>query len=77
VLGSLVVWILWSASGTVTHALLPADLQVRGAALQIVLIGVLLAAMLVLRPRGLIGERTIVSRHIKAERTAKPAEEAP
>jgi branched-chain amino acid transport system permease protein len=66
VLGSLVVWILWSASGTITHALLPADLQVRGAALQIVLIGVLLAAMLVLRPRGLIGERIIVSRHIMA-----------
>ena len=46
--------------------LLPEDLQVRGASLQIVLIGVLLAAMLVLRPRGLIGERTIVSRHIMA-----------
>ena len=66
VLGSLVVWILWSASGTVMHGLLPADLQVRGAALQIVLIGVLLAAMLVLRPRGLVGERIIVSRHIIA-----------
>jgi branched-chain amino acid transport system permease protein len=39
---------------------------VRGAALQIVLIGVLLAAMLVLRPRGLVGERIIVSRHIIA-----------
>jgi len=66
VLGSLVVWTLWSVSGTLTHILLPEDLQVRGAALQIVLIGVLLAAMLVLRPRGLIGERTIVSRHIMA-----------
>jgi branched-chain amino acid transport system permease protein len=66
VLGSLVVWTLWSVSGTATHTLLPGDLQVRGAALQIVLIGVLLAAMLVLRPRGLIGERTIVSRHIMA-----------
>jgi branched-chain amino acid transport system permease protein len=39
---------------------------VRGAALQVILIGVLLAAMLVLRPRGLVGERTAVSRHVAA-----------
>lgn len=64
VAGSIVVWTLWSASGAVMHWLLPADMQVRGAALQVILIGVLLAGMLVLRPRGLVGEPTIVSRHI-------------
>jgi branched-chain amino acid transport system permease protein len=59
------VWALWSASGAILHAVLPADLQVRGAALQIVLIGVVLAAALLFRPRGLIGEEPIVSRHAR------------
>jgi branched-chain amino acid transport system permease protein len=37
--------------------MLPQAEQARGAALQIVLIGGLMVVMLVLRPRGLIGER--------------------
>jgi branched-chain amino acid transport system permease protein len=65
VLGALLVWGLWSASGYLAGALLPADLQARGAALQIVGIGVVLALILVLRPRGLIGEERVVSRHIE------------
>ncbi|MFO1058558.1 MAG: branched-chain amino acid ABC transporter permease [Dongiaceae bacterium] len=63
-LGSLLVWGLWSGSGALLHELLPATLQVRGAALQIVLIGIVLAAVLLLRPRGLIGEARVVSRHL-------------
>jgi branched-chain amino acid transport system permease protein len=63
--GAVAVWALWSASGALLHAVLPADLQVRGAALQIVLIGVVLAAALLFRPRGLIGEEPIVSRHAR------------
>jgi len=65
IIGAGAVWALWSASGAVLHAILPADLQVRGAALQIVLIGVVLAAALVFRPRGLIGEEAVVSRHAR------------
>ena len=38
--------------------------QARAAALQLVAIGVLLAAVLVLRPRGLLGEIKAVSRHL-------------
>jgi branched-chain amino acid transport system permease protein len=64
-IGAVAVWALWSASGTLLHALLPTGLQVRGAALQIVLIGVVLAAALLFRPRGLIGEASIVSRHAR------------
>jgi len=64
-LGAVVVWGLWSASSSMMHALLPPGLQVRGAALQIVLIGVLLALVLLFRPRGLIGEEAVVSRHAK------------
>jgi branched-chain amino acid transport system permease protein len=55
-LGALVVWLLWSLSGGAIRGLLPAAEQARGAALQIVLVGVALVAMLIWRPRGLIGE---------------------
>jgi branched-chain amino acid transport system permease protein len=64
-IGAGAVWALWSASGALLHAVLPADLQVRGAALQIVLIGVVLAVALLFRPRGLIGEEPVVSRHAR------------
>jgi branched-chain amino acid transport system permease protein len=63
-LGALLVWGQWSGSGALLHELLPATLQVRGAALQIVLIGIVPAAVLLLRPRGLIGEKRVVSRHL-------------
>ncbi|MBX6320877.1 MAG: branched-chain amino acid ABC transporter permease [Rhodospirillaceae bacterium] len=64
-LGAYLVWGLWSASSALRDALLPAALQVRGAALQIVLIGVVLALMLLFLPRGLIGEEAVVSRHAR------------
>jgi branched-chain amino acid transport system permease protein len=56
ILGALVVWLLWSLSGTLLRHVIPQGEQARGAALQIVLIGTMLAAMLVWRPRGLAGE---------------------
>ncbi len=62
VLGALVVWGLWSASGAAIGAFLPAEWEARAAALQLVGIGVTLAAMLVVRPRGLLGERAVLSR---------------
>ena len=58
VLGAVAVWALWSASGAAVTALVPADLQARAAALQLVAIGVALSASLVLRPRGL-SRRTV------------------
>jgi branched-chain amino acid transport system permease protein len=42
----------------------PPEQQARAASLQIVAIGLLLSATIVLRPRGLIGERVAVSRHV-------------
>jgi branched-chain amino acid transport system permease protein len=53
-LGAGLVSVIWSATGLATGAFLPADLQARAAALRIVAIGVLLAATVVLRPRGLL-----------------------
>ena len=57
VLGAFVVWAMWSMSGILVVAVVPSKLQVQGGAIQAILIGVLLVAMLIFRPRGLMGER--------------------
>ena len=62
-LGALVVWGLWTASGIAVTKLLPPSQAAQGAAVQVILIGVALVSMLLLRPRGLIGEQAVVSRH--------------
>ncbi len=64
VLGAVVVWGLWSTSSAVVSATFPPEQQARAASLQIVMIGTLLAAILVLMPRGLLGERMTVSRFV-------------
>ena len=63
-LGAAVVWALWTVSGLAISDMVPATYEARAAALRLVAIGVLLATMIVVRPRGLIGERTLVSRHV-------------
>lgn len=63
VLGAFVVWGFWAAAGALLRGWVPQAEQARAAALQVVLIGVLIALMLVLRPRGLIGENVAVSPH--------------
>jgi branched-chain amino acid transport system permease protein len=62
--GAAVVWGIWTASGAAMGAVLPPEMRVRGAALQVILIGLALAAMLLWRPRGLFGERLAVSRYL-------------
>ena len=57
VLGAVAIWALWSASGAAVTALVPPDLQARAAALQLVAIGIVLSACLVLRPRGLLSRK--------------------
>jgi branched-chain amino acid transport system permease protein len=63
-LGAGVVSVIWSATGFATSALLPPQEQARAAAIRMVVIGVLLAAIVVLRPRGLLGERLKISSYI-------------
>jgi branched-chain amino acid transport system permease protein len=58
ILGAYVVWGFWALAGGALRGFVPQAEQARAAALQVVLIGVLIALMLVLRPRGLIGETT-------------------
>ena len=56
---------IWAISGNLLRGVVPQAEQARAAALQVVLIGVLIALMLVLRPRGLIGEKIGLSRPAK------------
>jgi branched-chain amino acid transport system permease protein len=64
ILGAVVVWGLWAVSSAVVAGVFPPDQQARAAALQIVLIGVALCAILLLRPRGILGDLRTVSRHL-------------
>jgi branched-chain amino acid transport system permease protein len=69
--GAVVVWGIWSMSGLALSLLFPPGQQARAASLQIVSIGLLLVAILLLRPRGILGEAKTISRHIAdAERDA-------
>jgi len=65
VLGAVLVWAVWAASAVLISAVVPPEAQARAAALQIVLIGLAICIMLLLRPRGILGEVRTVSRHIE------------
>jgi branched-chain amino acid transport system permease protein len=56
IVGAFVVWGFWSAAGGVLRGWIPQAEQARAAALQVVLIGFLIAGALLLRPRGLLGK---------------------
>jgi branched-chain amino acid transport system permease protein len=68
-LGAFAVSAIWSLSGLATDALLPPEFQARGGALRIIAIGGLLALMIVVRPKGLLGERVGVSRFLSGPKT--------
>ena len=61
ILGGVLVWALWSGSGGLIAAVLPPDYQTQGAAVRIVLIGLVLVLMLLYRPAGILRERQIIS----------------
>ncbi len=62
-IGALVVWAIWSLSGIAIAKLVPPNLAAQGGAIQVILIGLLLVFSLLYRPRGLIGEDMVVSKH--------------
>lgn len=64
VAGAVLVWAMWAATAALISAVVPPEYQARAAALQIVLIGILICVMLLVRPRGILGERRTVSRHL-------------
>ena len=56
-LGTAVVWLLWSGSGQLLATALPPELQNKAGAIRIIVIASVLLAMLLLRPAGLLPER--------------------
>ncbi len=57
VLGAAIVWVIWSLSGQVLATILPPELQSAAGAVRMIAIAVVLLAMLLLRPAGLLPER--------------------
>jgi branched-chain amino acid transport system permease protein len=79
ILGAVLVWGIWAASAAFISTAFPPEQQARAAALQIVMIGVALCAILLFRPRGILGEERVVSRHLgklAGRTTAKAAQSA-
>ena len=77
ILGAILVWGLWAASAAVVAAVFSPAEQARAATLQIVMIGLGLCAILLLRPRGILGELRIVSRHLVGMRAGPASSTAP
>ena len=77
ILGAVLVWGIWAASAAAVSAIFPPGEQARAAALQIVMIGVALCAILLLRPRGILGEERVVSRHLGGARAFQSTERPP
>ncbi|HEX7382549.1 MAG TPA: branched-chain amino acid ABC transporter permease [Nevskiaceae bacterium] len=64
ILGAILIWAVWTATGSVAQAVLPTTMQVKGGALQIIFIGLILMLVLLFRPRGILGEEASVSRAV-------------
>lgn len=65
ILGVLVVWGIWTASGYFIGQVVPPGYQSQAGAAQAILIGLVIVLTLLLRPRGLIGEEEAVSTHAR------------
>jgi len=61
-LGALVIWAIWAMSGVAVTKIVPASYAAQGAAIQVILIGLMLVLSLLFRPRGLIGEKQVIAR---------------
>ncbi|MCW5770328.1 MAG: branched-chain amino acid ABC transporter permease [Rhodospirillaceae bacterium] len=61
IVGTFVIWALWTLTETALAAVLPPALEKQVAALRVVLVGLILVLMLLFRPQGLFPEERIVS----------------
>jgi branched-chain amino acid transport system permease protein len=68
ILGAVLVWAIWALSGAIIAEVFPPGEQARAASLQIVIIGVMLCAVLLWRPQGILPEVRTVSRHLRGGR---------
>lgn len=62
ILGAFVVWAIWSWSTFFIGKVVPASFQTRAPFIRFVLIGLLLVVILLVRPKGIIGEERQVSK---------------
>lgn len=62
ILGGFLVWAIWTWSTFFINQIVPASFATRAPFIRYVLIGVLLVTILLVRPRGIIGEERQVSR---------------
>ena len=62
ILGAFVVWAIWSWSTFFIGRVVPASFQTRAPFIRFVLIGLLLVVILLVRPKGIIGEERQVSK---------------
>lgn len=59
--GALVIWTIWAGTEFLTNHLVPPEYITRAASIRVMLVGILLLAILLLRPQGLIPESQFVS----------------
>jgi branched-chain amino acid transport system permease protein len=59
--GTVVIWALWTLSETALAGVLPSILQKQAATIRVVLVGLILVLMLLFRPQGILPEERIVS----------------
>ena len=62
ILGAFVVWAIWSWSTFFIGRVVPASFQTRAPFIRFILIGLLLVVVLLVRPKGIIGEERQVSK---------------
>lgn len=72
ILGALLVWAIWAASGQLIEATFPPGSQAQAASLRLVIIGVALCAILLFRPQGILKEVRVQSRYAAADPSRRP-----
>ena len=64
-LGTVIIWALWTVTESVLSAILPPGLRQQVSAIRVVMVGAILVAMLLYRPQGLLPERRNASREAR------------
>jgi len=64
VFGTLVVWAGWVGSGWVLTQFAPVEMQLYIGTIQFIMIGLIIVLTLLIRPKGLLPEKLILSRSV-------------
>ena len=65
-LGALVIWGLWSVTDLITNVV-PVNYAVRAGAFRVIAIAVFLEIILLIRPQGILGEKSVMKAAKKQE----------